>query len=74
MRRKPLSSTVRGSRGCGDTRLCLHEQLNTAAAWADAKNATVAYLELHYLSPGAIYALASGQYTDETVERVLAHV
>jgi len=41
-----------------------------AAAWADAKNATVAYLDLDYLSPGAIYALGSGRYTDETVERV----
>ena len=41
-------------------------------AWADAKNATVAYLDLDYLSPGAIYALASGRYTDETVEQVLA--
>ena len=39
-----------------------------AAAWVDAKNATVAYLDLDYLSPGAIYALASGRYTDETVE------
>jgi Protein of unknown function (DUF3102) len=47
------------------------QQYMAAAAWADAKNATVAYLELHYLSPGAIYALASGRYTDETVERVL---
>ena len=28
-----------------------------AAAWADAKNATVAYLDLDYLSPGVIYAL-----------------
>jgi hypothetical protein len=43
-----------------------------AAAWADAKNATVAYLDLDYLSPGAIYALACGRYTDETVEHVLA--
>ena len=42
-----------------------------AAAWADAKNATVAYLDLDSLSPGAIYALASGRYTEQTVERVL---
>src|SRR6516164_11729345 len=66
---------ARGSRGCGDTRRCPHEQPNqymAAAAWADAKNATVAYLDLDYLSPGAIYALASGRYTDETVEQVLA--
>jgi hypothetical protein len=48
------------------------QQYMAAAAWADAKNATVAYLELDYLSPGAIYALASGRYTEETVEQVLA--
>ena len=48
------------------------QQYMAAAAWADAKNATVAYLDLDYLSPGAIYALASGRYTDETVEQVLA--
>jgi hypothetical protein len=47
------------------------QQYMAAAAWADAKNATVAYLDLDYLSPGAIYALASGRYTEETVERVL---
>jgi len=48
------------------------QQYMAAVAWADAKNATVAYLDLDYLSPGAIYALASGRYTDETVEQVLA--
>jgi len=47
------------------------QQYMVAAAWADAKNATVAHLDLDYLSPGAIYALASGRYTGETVERVL---
>jgi hypothetical protein len=47
------------------------QQYMAAAAWADAKNATVAYLDLDYLSPGAIYALASGRYTEETVGRVL---
>jgi hypothetical protein len=47
------------------------QQYMAAATWADAKNATAAYLNLDYLSPGAIYALASRRYTDETVERVL---
>ena len=42
-----------------------------AAAWVDAKNATVAYLDLDYLSPGAIYALASGKFSAEIVEQVL---
>jgi hypothetical protein len=45
--------------------------LPARTASADAKNATVAYSHLDYLSPGAIYALAAGRYTDETVERVL---
>ena len=50
-----------------------------AATWvaerAAAKSATVADFDyqLEHLSPGAIYALASGKkYSDETVERVLA--
>jgi hypothetical protein len=43
-----------------------------AAAWVDAKNATVGYLALDYLSPGAIYALSSGKYGPEIVEQVLA--
>jgi hypothetical protein len=43
-----------------------------AAAWVDAKNATVGYLALDYLSPGAIYALTSGKYCAEIVEQVLA--
>jgi hypothetical protein len=30
------------------------QQYMAAAAWADAKNATVAHLELHYLSPGLV--------------------
>ena len=47
------------------------QQYMAAAAWADAKNATIAHLDLDYLSPGAIYALASGRYTDGTVKRVL---
>ena len=42
-----------------------------AAAWVDDKIATVGYFDSNYLSPGAIYALASGRYTEETVERVL---
>ena len=40
-------------RHCG-TRRCPHEQYMAAAAWVDAKNATVAYLDLDYLSPGAV--------------------
>jgi hypothetical protein len=58
-----------GSHGCRGTRRCPHEQ--AAAAWVDAKNATVAYLDLDYLSPGAIYALASGKFSAEMVEQVL---
>jgi hypothetical protein len=42
-----------------------------AAVWVDGKNATVGYLDLEYLSPGAIYALASGKYSPEVVEQVL---
>ena len=30
------------------------QQYMAAVAWADAKNATVAYLDLDYLSPGAV--------------------
>ena len=58
-----------GSHGCRGTRRCPHEQ--AAAAWVDAKNATVAYLDLDYLSPGAIYALASGKFSAEMVDQVL---
>ena len=47
-------------RHCG-TRRCPHEQYMAAAAWVDA-----------YLSPGAIYALASGKFSAEIVEQVLA--
>jgi hypothetical protein len=51
------------------------QQYMAAVAWADAvaaKCATVAHLDLDYLSPKAIYALASGKYGDKIVERVLA--
>ena len=41
------------------------QQYMAAVAWADAKNATVAYLDLDYLSPGAIYALPSGKFSAE---------
>jgi Protein of unknown function (DUF3102) len=37
-----------------------------------AKYETVSYLELAYLNPKAIYALQTGKYSDEIVERVLA--
>ena len=37
-----------------------------------AKTTPVSYLELGHLSPTAIYALASGKYDGEIVERVLA--
>src|SRR6516162_5020276 len=71
MRRRPLSSMANGSHGCSGTRRCPHEQYMAAAAWVDTKNATVAYLDLDYLSPGAIYALASGKFSAEMVEQVL---
>ena len=64
-----MSSMANGSHGCRGTRRCPHEQ--EAAAWVDAKNATVAYLDLDYLSPGAIYALASGKFSAEMVDQVL---
>jgi hypothetical protein len=42
-----------------------------AAAWVDDKFPTVGNLGIAHLSPGAIYALASGKHGPETVERVL---
>jgi hypothetical protein len=45
-----------------------------AAAFADAiadKSETVSHLHLHFLSPRALYLLASGKYSTKIVERVL---
>ena len=42
-----------------------------ATTWVDAKFPTVGNLDIGHLSPGAIYALASGKHGPETVERVL---
>jgi hypothetical protein len=42
-----------------------------AAAWVDSKIPTVGNLDLDHLSPGALYALASGKYSAEVVEQVL---
>jgi hypothetical protein len=50
------------------------ENYMKAASWVDSKFPTVGNLAsayLDYLSPGAIYALASGKFSAEVVERVL---